>query len=132
MSDFLKKKGADFYLMLVAALASVVCGVLVLLWGGFATAATVTVQIPILLFIGAAVFIVSVWFDLDFMPVLEGAFYVLAFAFILSYSINVIVDQINAIQNSGGDFASCLTYLILSVGSILLTIVACFCKKQRG
>lgn len=132
MSDFLKKKGADFYLMLVAAAASVVCGVLVLLWGGFATAATVTVQIPILLFIGAAVFIVSVWFDLDFMPVLEGAFYVLAFAFILSYSINVIVDQINAIQYSGGDFTSCLTYLILSVGSILLTIVACFCKKQRG
>ena len=128
--SILKGRKIDFYLSAFAALISVVLGVLILIMGGSATAATVTIHIPLLLFFGAGLFGVSIWVDCDFLTLLETLIYILAFAFTISYSINVVVDQINAIQYSGGKFSSVLVYLILSCVAIGFSIVACFTKER--
>ena len=133
MFEFLKKRGLSAYLELIAAvlaLATVIMGAT-----GKALLNNASFDWVMILIMGAGIVlaIVGFFFRFDFWVLLPAACFFVGFGLIVNGGAAVIMDRINNVVYSGGNFNAVVTYLVFMGIACILSIVACFlpaAKKQ--
>lgn len=126
----LKNKGIGFYLNAVATILALVVLILGISQKGLARNTSFGASIIIPIALGIVVFILSIFFNYGFMPLILSISLIVAFGFVINQGAEVINDKMLNIEFSGGNFAQVLIYLIGLGIAVILTIVVCFLPDQ--
>lgn len=122
----LKRKGIGFYLELVAAVLAIVTLILGLNGQALLNNTNFGVEMIVVVVLGAVLAIASLFLDFNFWGLLPAVCYFVAFGLVINGGAAVIMDKINNVVYSGGNFDSVVLYLGLLGAACLLSIVACF------
>lgn len=129
---FVSGRTIGFYLALGAAVLFLISDIIfVAVDAGDRTFSYVTFA---LILVGAAIEIVSVFFDykfLDFLPVVSCACYGIAFGMHLYLGLPTLSDRWNGVNFVGGNGDAVITFAILFGIGLVAALVACFMKRRR-
>lgn len=88
-------------------------------------------DIIIFVIVGMLLSFAAFFFRFNFWQLIPTLFYSLAFGSVINGGAAVIMDKINNVVYSGGDFTSVVIYLVLLGVACVLSIVACFLNPSR-
>ncbi len=129
----LKNKGMDWRLCAVAAVIALVTALYILF-----TYQTVLpnslngTDIVLALLVGVVLHVAVTFFPVRFAPLLGVVCYSAAFGLVLNKIPSAIVDYINGIFYTGGDFGGCVAYAACTFAAVLLAIIACFLSREAA
>lgn len=130
---FVSGRTIGFYLALGAAVLFLISDIIfVAVDAGDRTFSYVTFA---LILVGAAIEIVSVFFDykfLDFLPVVSCACYGVAFGMHLYLGLPTLSDRWNGVNFVGGNGDAVITFAILFGIGLVAALAACFMKRRRS
>jgi hypothetical protein len=116
----------------VAAVLAIITAILGMSHTAMLMSTSFTADIFVFLFIGAAVSVSTMFLKFDFIPVISSVFYSVAFAFVVVHGAQVIMDKINNITFSGGNADQVISYVVLLVITIVISVVACFISDPKA
>lgn len=132
IKELITKKSIGWYLCSVAAIFALVLAIIV-----FATQADVLPNnmvgtgIGICLIVGFVVQVAVTFFPIKFAAWLSVILYGIAFGITVNKIPNAIVDYINGIFYTGGDFGGCMFYAIGTLAVAVIAIVAAFLPQTK-
>lgn len=129
--NLVKNKGLYFYLLLLAAILSMITVVLGATQHAMTTNMNFSTRLIIALVAGIVLVIANLFVDFDFWPLLPAVCFFLSFGMILNEGLPVVVDKINNISFQGGKFELVAAYLAMMAVASILGIVSCFIKKKE-
>lgn len=133
MLKLLKTKKVGFYLELVAAMFAVVTLILGLNGHALLNNENFGAEMIVVVVLGAVFAIAAFFVQFRFWGLLPAVCFFIAFGFVINGGAAVIMDRINNVVYSGGDFNSVVTYLAMLGIASILSVAACFfgtVKKQ--
>jgi len=128
----IKKRGSYLVLLAVAAVLAVVTAVLGATQKAMTLNNNFSMPLTISLIAGAALVLIHLFADWDFLPLLASVCFSAGFGMIINEGLAVVVDKLNDISFQGGVFPLVAAYMAMSCVACVLSIIACFLKKKTN
>lgn len=132
MIGILKNKSIGCYLELLAAVLAIVTVIMGATGNALLNNASFDAFMIVIMSLGAVLAIAGFFVKFDFWLLLPAICFFIGFGMIVNGGAAVIMDKINNVVYSGGNFNAVVSYLIMMGVSCILSIVACFMKSKRS
>lgn len=123
------KKSVLAYLDIVAAILCLILAIYGPISKGFAAHTFEGVAL-LFLIISVLVSLAAFFLDFSWTPIVATLFVGAAFAILFYFSLPIFADHANDLNFQNGDYAVCLTYVVMGAIALVTSIVACFDPKK--